>query len=482
MSMRTSSESGGQSSNDIVNYHSNQYEEESLSDSEESSTMLKRSSSRDKNESEFVLHSHLEEEEEEEEENDDSDKSIPILQKAFSTRREKQNKYLKLREIEANLFSKQNIAIPLFYLLVGFNTKFPSVALRQYLRNGLKASPADQTLVTTVVMGLPWNIKVLFAFLSDSYPIFGYRRKPYILIGIIICAVSWILFGVLPQPNILLSAGLIFLATLGLIVSDVMIDSMVVEKVLIAERGNHVGEMQTTCFLLRFIGSLVGYILGGILLDPFKFRYQTIFYLTGFIHICVLLPSLIDLRDRFVKEHTQTTFLSHLLSLWDKIQQRNIYQPMIFIYILASTQSSGDAFSNFLLGKLKFTDLEYSVMLSVGLVGSIIGTWIYKMFFREVNLRILIVTVIALSCIISLTPLILIFGWNRKIGLPDFLFAIGDEAVSEATVALVSMPIWIQAAKLCGGGGVEASTYASLTVVNNLGVTASGTISSLLTG
>ena len=46
----------------------------------------------------------------------------------------------------------------------------------------LYASKGQQATLLLVVM-LPATLKIIFGFLSDNYPIFGYRRKSYMLIG-----------------------------------------------------------------------------------------------------------------------------------------------------------------------------------------------------------------------------------------------------------------------------------------------------------
>ena len=60
----------------------------------------------------------------------------------------------------------------------------------------------------------PWNLKILFAFLSDCVPIFGQRRKPYFFMGIVVQAAGWLILGLSPA-SIGLMAAMIFLATLG---------------------------------------------------------------------------------------------------------------------------------------------------------------------------------------------------------------------------------------------------------------------------
>ena len=80
----------------------------------------------------------------------------------------------------------ENIALPVFYFMLGFNLKLPFVAQRQYLRRVLKASPANQALVLNIIAQIPWQLKLFYAFLSDTVPIGGRRRKPYMIIGVIL--------------------------------------------------------------------------------------------------------------------------------------------------------------------------------------------------------------------------------------------------------------------------------------------------------
>src|SRR6266403_3192946 len=44
-------------------------------------------------------------------------------------------------------------------------------------------------------IGLPWYIKPLLGVLSDAYPIFGSRRKSYILIGALAATAAWSFLG-----------------------------------------------------------------------------------------------------------------------------------------------------------------------------------------------------------------------------------------------------------------------------------------------
>ena len=75
--------------------------------------------------------------------------------------------------------ARQTAAITLCWFCMGFVNSLPNVALRQFLIEELRASPATQAIIYGVIGPMPWNFKFAAAFLSDSVPIFGYRRVPY---------------------------------------------------------------------------------------------------------------------------------------------------------------------------------------------------------------------------------------------------------------------------------------------------------------
>lgn len=115
----------------------------------------------------------------------------------------------------------------------------------------LEATEAQQATVALVVM-MPATFKILFGFLSDNYPIFGNRRKPYMIMGWLGVVASMILLlyasgadlsmdydpvsgasnPPLGAPSVKwLSAAFFFFAT-GLWLADVMGDSIVVRAIL----------------------------------------------------------------------------------------------------------------------------------------------------------------------------------------------------------------------------------------------------------
>jgi hypothetical protein len=90
---------------------------------------------------------------------------------------------------ELQLLRKENIAIPACYLLVGILQGLSGPLLNVYPLD-LNATEAQQTTISTL-KSLPASLKLIFGFISDNFPILGYRRKSYMMIGWCLAALSY---------------------------------------------------------------------------------------------------------------------------------------------------------------------------------------------------------------------------------------------------------------------------------------------------
>ncbi|EEY53919.1 folate-Biopterin Transporter (FBT) family [Phytophthora infestans T30-4] len=96
-----------------------------------------------------------------------------------------------------NLLSKGCIGLLFQYAVVGLvygllpETIYPF--MQQYLNcSGSQVAAAKQLVV------LPWSFKVFYGIMSDCRPIFGYRRRPYMLIGWTICILTLLAMAIMP--------------------------------------------------------------------------------------------------------------------------------------------------------------------------------------------------------------------------------------------------------------------------------------------
>jgi hypothetical protein len=98
-----------------------------------------------------------------------------------------------------------------------------------------------------------------------------------------------------------------------------------------------------------------------------------------------------------------------------------------------------------------------------------IGYGAYAFCLTRINYRIVVYVGTGLACLFGLTQLVLVLGINRKLGIPDIIFAVGDAAVIKLVGGLIAAPLMVVAVRLCPKG-VEGTLYAFLMSSVNLGL------------
>lgn len=165
-----------------------------------------------------------------------------------------------------NIYRKENMAITMSYLSVGLVMSLIQTPLNVYMVKVLDAEPSLQNTIA-ILQTLPWSLKLVFGFLSDSCPIYGMQRKPYLTIGALVYSFAFIAYGMCGVDNTPFLALCIFIGTLGLIMVDVMADTMCVQRSRF-EKDDHRGQMQASFYSVRFAGGLIGAIVGAIVCNP----------------------------------------------------------------------------------------------------------------------------------------------------------------------------------------------------------------------
>jgi len=102
------------------------------------------------------------------------------------------------------------------------------LAVSFFLKDDLGLTPAEVAALTGIT-ALPWVVKPLFGFMSDGLPILGYRRRPYLILSGLLGTLSWLALGNLVEDAITATI-VILLTSLSVAVSDVIVDSLIVER------------------------------------------------------------------------------------------------------------------------------------------------------------------------------------------------------------------------------------------------------------
>jgi len=153
-------------------------------------------------------------------------------------------------------FSKDYVGITASYFSVGLMIG-GSISLLYPVLIVKGGAPASLMAASTAIIMLFWSYKIFFGFLSDCFPIFGYKRKPYMIIGWIFCALVLVLLAkegndVKPRHLVIMLS----LANLGYVWADTAADGamvMIAHKEPIERRG----KTQTFCYSMMKLGQIV---------------------------------------------------------------------------------------------------------------------------------------------------------------------------------------------------------------------------------
>ena len=139
-----------------------------------------------------------------------------------------------------------------------------SLARTYFLKENLHLGPAESSALLGIA-SLPWVIKPVYGFLTDALPILGYRRKPYLILAGLLGAAGWASLATwvhTPGQAILAST----IASLGVAMSDVVVDSLVVERAR-DDASASSGALQSLCWSCSSFGGLASAYLSGSLLE-----------------------------------------------------------------------------------------------------------------------------------------------------------------------------------------------------------------------
>lgn len=166
--------------------------------------------------------------------------------------------------------------------------------------DSLGIDPASIGLLTSILL-LPFVLKILIGMLSDKVNLLGLgHRKPYILSGLILGAIAFLLVSrVLPDQNFLLFSFLIVLGSFSVALFDSCTDGFAIEITPRNKYGTVQGIMTS--------GRAVGFIILSLLFGYFVQRssYSIIFIIVGLLMIIPLLFTIFSREPDRTRQENQ---------------------------------------------------------------------------------------------------------------------------------------------------------------------------------
>ncbi len=357
--------------------------------------------------------------------------------------------------------SPELAAILLVYFVQGI-LGLARLAVSFFLKDELGLSPA-QVSAFMGIAALPWMIKPLFGFISDGLPILGYRRRPYLILSGLLGTLAWVMLATVVHTAWAATVA-IALGSLSVAFSDVIVDSLVVERAR-QESVQEAGSLQSICWGATALGGLITAYFSGFLLEHFSNRI--VFGITATFPLIISLVAWWISESRVEASSEWSVIWQQVKQLRTAITQKSIWLPTAFLFLWQATPTADAAFFFFTTNELGFQPEFLGRVRLVTSVASLLGIWLFQRFFRAMPLRVFFGWTTVISTVLGMTMLLLVTHTNRALGIDDHWFSLGDSLILTVMGQIAYMPVLVLAARLCPPG-VEATLFALLMSVTNL--------------
>ncbi|KDO27629.1 hypothetical protein SPRG_06899 [Saprolegnia parasitica CBS 223.65] len=325
------------------------------------------------------------------------------------------------------------------------------------------------------LLNLGWSLKFVFGMLNDCFPIFGYQRKPYMLVGWGLTAVLLVVTAIRPageansQVDGATFALLCTCTGFCYVMADVAQDGLMLayaQREPLAVRGR----LQSYIYGTRFVFSAIISAICGFCLNSKQFagQFDWDIGVNGYFWILAV-PAVINIPIVwFCIKDTKTEavqFSVYFNQLWTLVQKRAVWQVLIFNFVFNffTTSILSTASSYVMLYWAGVESLNYSIISVVGNLLFAVVLYVTGTYGTHWNWRyVLVSTVLVANVIDSICQFCTIYDVVRYqwfyLGVPLL------EQIPLGINFVVGTYVIVELAEL----GNEGVMYGLLTTVSNL--------------
>ncbi|HET7058368.1 MAG TPA: MFS transporter [Nitrospiraceae bacterium] len=283
-----------------------------------------------------------------------------------------------------------------FFGLAYFSQGLAGTLIQQPLAYHLKSHgmAAHHVAQALAFVAIPWIVKPLYGLISDSIPLFGYRRKSYLVLATSLSTFGYLAMSQLAAPHAILTVLLV--TTLGIAAMDVLVDALMVEE---GQKTGLIGQFQGQQWTWLNIASITAAALGGWLIEVSTpaGAVQWAVLIIAFAPLAVLTSTLRLIEEpRVVITEPLLVSMSHHLMM--AITSKRVW-------IMAGFLAFWNLIPNFSLplyyhmtDQLQFGQGFIGQLHAIGAAAAAAGAYAYRKYLAEaIPLRLLLVLSIALS-------------------------------------------------------------------------------------
>jgi BT1 family len=230
------------------------------------------------------------------------------------------------------------------------------------------------------VFDLPWVIKPLWGAISDFVPLFGYRRRSYLLLASIAAmgAFGWV--ATLQSPGTLIPA--MFVTSVAMAICSTLCGALLVET---GHRHHGSAGFVNQQWLWYSIAQMAAVLVAGYLIEVFS--------PIGAVHaaasIAAVAPLAIILSLRLIHEDRAAVDLAslraRLRALIAAFRTRNLWLVGGFLFLYYFSPHFGTPLFFHMTDQLRFSQGFIGVLASVGSAGWIVGGLLYAGWLKRLS-------------------------------------------------------------------------------------------------
>jgi Na+/melibiose symporter-like transporter len=338
--------------------------------------------------------------------------------------------------------------------------------LSQPIKSLLKSWDWQPAQIATFIglLSAPWCFKPLFGAISDHVPIFGYRRKVYLVAAAALSAVGFFAADALvAEPSHAKALFALLLASsIGVAFGDVVIDALMVET---AQPRGLTGRFQGVQWSAIYAAGILEKIIGGYLSQTHQERWGLV--IGGGLSLGVFLLCLWAAPERPNRDAAISDPRGALRSFWSAITTPGVRPVGVFLFLWAFNPFSSTVLYVYLTESLGLEESLYGYAESAGSAAAMCGCVAYTFYCRRIAMRRLIHWAIALGALSSLAYL-LVEGPRSAIVIAML------NGWMTATATMIQLDLAARICPLSSAGAVFATLMALSTLGNSLSTIVGG--------
>jgi MFS family permease len=304
-----------------------------------------------------------------------------------------------------------------------------SQPLNYYLKEVHGWTPFQITAYVTL-FNLPWIIKPVYGLVSDFVPLFGYRRKSYLILANIAAAAGYLWAATLDKPGNLLPA--LMITAYAMAISSTLCGAVLVEN---GQKLHESGTFINQQWLWFNIAAMAAAILGGQLVQHLapSAALHAAAAVVAMAPLAVILGTLMLIPEKKTTINLQG-IKETLGGLTASFKRRELWVIAFFIFLYYFSPGLSTPLYFHMTDELKFSQAYIGILGSVSAAGWVAGALLYRKFFGNLSLRNLLNLSIALGAVTTVAFLLL----GNEISAAIIYFSAGFSAML-ATVATLTL-------------------------------------------